>query len=394
MSGVPGRGWIRILAACAVLLVVAFVVQILTFAAFGFLLYGAVVLLVGVWNAWVTTVWVQSWRSRSPRTLVGLPLVFAILSAFATVAWSALVLTLFSGGKGVLLVAYLVAFAESLVVFRASAVRSRRDVVLPIYNFAGTVFLATWAAQESWSGLGALELPVHALTRDVATFQTLHFFALAGFLPIFLVPPILAKPKGLRRWSGDQVVVPAYRSAFLSRPRVDRFARTVSQLLGLWSVYTVVALLVFALPSAQSVASFHGLPAPSGAAYAVDENLTFSVVLGSLTDVVAPPPNYRDLVRREAALAAALRVDAVRFDLKTELIRSAEGIAALDWAAAELRGQGFRLVLSPFGRDAWTAAKPTYESLNATIHEDAVFLAGASVRSGSSRSSSRTDRST
>src|SRR3990170_4637264 len=375
MAGLLSRAWLRVLAACAALLLVAFGVMVLTFGAYGLLLYAAVIVLVGVWNAWVAVAWIQSWRRRSPHPSPDSVVALGLASGFVVVAWSVLMPSLFTGGKAVLLLAYAIALGETIVVVWRSGVRGKRDLLLPFYNAAGTAFLATWALQESGGDVGPLGLLVHALTRDVATFQTLHFYPLAGFLPIFLFPPVLAKPKAFRPRAAA-AAIPEYHSPAISRRRlVARGARVVSRAVGLWSIYTVVVLLVFAVPSLQAISGFHALPAPGDAAYAIDENLTFAVVLGSLTDVVAPPPNYQDLVRREVLLAARLRVDAVRFDVKTELLESPEGLAALDWAIAELRGQGFRIILSPFGRDAWAAVKPTFESLNGTIHDDAVRLA-------------------
>lgn len=373
------RHWIPPLVGSALLAVGSIFFTLLTGGALGLVLWGAVILLAAVWNAWVTVVWLASWRRASPRSYAHPALYLGIASAFVAILWSAGVPAFQSGPKGLFAVAYLLAFVESAVTFVVSATRTRRDYLLPLYNLVGALYVALWSSQESGAdATGALGLLVHIVTRDVAVFQTFNFFVLAGFLPIFIAPPFLAKPKGIRPGVRGVPSLPPYASPLLERrAAIARSARGISQLAGVWPIYAVVALLVFSPLAAQDVGSFLTLPAPDAASYGVNPNLTFAIVLGSLTDVQAPPPGYRDIVYHEVLLAEALRVRAVRFDVQQELLEAPGGLDALTWSIQQFRQQGFEIILAPFGRASWSSSHPTFADLNRTIHDEAVALASA-----------------
>ena len=369
------RRSVRFLAASAVLLLASIGFTLVTGGAFGLIIWGGVVVVAGIWNAWVTFNWIRSWRAVSPRSAP--LLVAAVASGAVTVAWTVLVPGLFGSLKSLLLGAYILAVAESSLVLATSGWRSRRDFAIPLYNIAGSLFLASWASQEvgvDVASLGGLFL--HALTRDVALFQTFTFNLLAIFVPIFLFPPLLSKPKALAFGPRAAVVVPMYVSPFLASHRsLDLVARAFSRLIGFWSAYVVVALIAFAPLAFASLGGFYALPPASSAKYRIDTNVSFAIVLGSLTDVRSAPADYQLIIDREVHLAAALRVHYVRFDIKTELLNSTDGLAALDWAVVRLRGQGFGLILSPFGADSWLANHPSFAELNRTLHDESVFLA-------------------
>ncbi|OGS48783.1 MAG: hypothetical protein A3K68_00165 [Euryarchaeota archaeon RBG_16_68_13] len=361
----------------AVLLVPAsLVVTSLTGGALGIVVYAGLLILLTVWNAWAVLDLARAvWFARAHRRALGVHVGLLAGALAAALLWGA-GLDLSTKPRAPLFVAAALSLAYTVLQLFLSARRSRRDLLAPFYNLFNVVFLAVYlAAEQPATAVGNLPL---AFARSVALFQFLNIHFVAAFGPFLLLPSFLPKLKGLK-WPPGAPEGPGFGELLgRRRPTVRRWlhppARIVSTAAGGFVVYAAVALLVFLPFGYATVASFNGID-PAALPYGVQPGTEFAATAGSLTDIVRPPANWPALVERERALAAELDLDFLRFDLKTEFLRDPTSLAALDRAVADIRSDGRDVILSPFGADSWSSSRPTFEDLNRTIADDAVFLA-------------------
>ncbi len=375
-AGRRRREWALILGVAVLLVPVSVIVTSLTGGALGVLAYAVLLVLLTLWNAWVVLDLARAtWFARGHRKALGVHTGLLAVALAAGILWGS-GFDLATKPRAPLFVAAALSLTFTVLQLFLSARRSRRDFLAPFYNLFNVVFLAVFlAAEQPAASVGSLPL---AFARSVALFQVLNIHVVAAFGPFLMLPSFLPKLKGLK-WPPGAPEGPGFGELLgRRRPAVRRWlhppARAVSTAAGAFVVYAAVALMVFLPIGYVTVASFNGID-PAALPYGLQPGTEFAATAGSLTDVVRAPADWAALVDRERMFAAELDLDFLRFDLKTEFLRDPASLAALDRAVADIRSDGRDVILSPFGADAWSSSRPTFDDLNRTIADDAVLLA-------------------
>ncbi len=369
------REWAVIVGIAVLLIPVSFLVMALTFGALFLVTYIGFLALFTLWNSWAMLDLMRAaWAARRVPGVLGLRLSLIALGLPSALLWG-IPVDLPGRPKGPLMIAALLALVFTAAQFMLTARRSRRDYFAPVYNLFNLVFLAAFAAAEHGPPPEAGPLP-YVFARSVGLFQMINMSFIAGFAPLFILPSYLPKVKGLR-WPANAPEGPGF-DAFLRRlPRarstVHRAAWALSKASGGLVLYAAVALLVLSPLAAGGVGSFYSgyqaRPPPAS------PGVQFAATAGAFTDILRPPPNWHELVDREIALAKELRMDYIRYDLKTELLSDNASIAALGEAVGSIRAAGLDVILNPFGMERWSTSHPTFEELNRTLAQDSLLLA-------------------
>ncbi len=371
------REWLAIVGIAVLLFLVSFPFAILTLGALMVPVYATMLVVLDVWNGWVVVDLARtSWDARrDPRAMVvRLGLLAPALLALA--GWLGPP-DIFNRPKTPLAGAALFALVYSIAQFVLTGRRTHRDFFAPVYNLFNLVFLSAWVAAEGSTGKDPGPL-TYAFAHSVGLFQMLNISFVAGWGPFFVLPSYLPKVKGLRWPLGS----PQGRGfGFLVRrlpgaigSGVRKAAWGFSKASGGLVVYATVALLLLLPLAASSTGSFYAID-PTTLARRATSGVHFAATAGTFTGVTRAPPNWRDLVAREVEDARALGLDCVRYDLQVELLQDPSSLAALDDAVAAVRTGGLDIILSPFGSNAWGGSHPSFEELNRTIADEAVFLA-------------------
>lgn len=371
------REWIVILGLAFFLFFLSFPFAILTLGALMIPVYATMLVVLDVWNGWaVLDLARASWEARRhPRALavhVGL-----LAPALLAVAGWLSPPDIFNRPKTPVAGAALFALIYSIAQVVFTGRRTHRDFFAPVYNLFNLVFLSAWVTAEGSTGSDPGPL-TYAFAHSVGLFQMLNISFVAGWGPFFVLPSYLPKLKGLR-WSPG---TPQGRGfGFLLRRLpptlqggVRKAAWGISKASGGLVIYATVALLLLFPLAVGSTGSFYAID-PTTLPHHPTLGVHFAATGGAFTGVTRAPPNWRDLVAREVTDARALGLDYVRYDLQVELLQDASSLGALDEALCAVRAGGLDVILSPYGSSGWAGSHPSFEELNRTIAEEAVFLA-------------------
>lgn len=374
---------------------------VLTFIAgnpFGIDLWVLAIVLVAFWN--FRTTW-HAWKRfralpRSDGTRRRRELLLFLGALGCSLFWGPLYPLLFTPFAPFELLGALFASLWALVRLgrapHTGAPRSRLSILLPVYDlYALVTTLALTLANYAIFPTGAPTLLFYGLVRGNALFQELGVSFLAGFLIVFVLPPVLPEPllpaadpaAALAAPTGASPAPPPGSGArvppsvrFRARPGALATAvRSLRVALAVTVIFTAAYMVVLTPLGYVEVGGFDALPGVSGSSYALEPGFRFGIVAASLTDTLAPPPHFPQVLAEEISLAKTLGVNYVRFDLQEELLNSPQGPADLHMAVDELRNASLGVILSPFGYQSWGSDHPSPALLNATIYNESLYLA-------------------
>ncbi len=363
----------------------------------GIELWVLVLVLVALWN--FRTAW-HAWKRfravpRTDGTRKRRELLLFLGSLGCAVFWGPLYPLLYTPFAAFELLGALFAGIWAMVRLRratpAGSARSRLAIFLPVYDLFALLTALAWTfANYALFPEGVPSLLFYGLVRGNALFQELGVSLLAGFLVVFVLPPVLPEPlepaavPAVTGPTGPVVAEPSASGARVPpparlrpRPRLLTTAvRTLRVAVAVTVVLTSAYMVVLTPLGYDEVGGFDALPGVGGSSYALEPGFRFGIVAASLTDTLAPPPDFPRVLAEEISLARSLGVNYVRFDIQEELLHSPQGPADLRMAVDELRNASFGVILSPFGYESWGSNHPSLTVLNATIYNESLYLAG------------------
>jgi hypothetical protein len=308
---------------------------------------------VGVWNFTV----IRHLFKTGPKIWQTYALAGAMVPVF--LCWTLFHPVLFKYSRGLLMLTYFIALVLSVMVARRAAKRGLGHYFVPIYNALGMIVMGIWMAQD---GGGAIPSAVAPFGYASGITQALNFYVLAFLMPFLFLPPML-----LKFVKEDFPLLSA--SGKINLQTVGwGLGKGVSVL----SAYFVGFMIISAAIGAGDISSF----SEKNQDYQTSPGMKFAIVARSLTAEKAPRDGWQDEVSREISSAKELGLDYIRYDVRSDLIESQEGLSTLRNASERLHAEGLDLMVGLYGRASWPVALPdSFEGYQEQITSDTLAVA-------------------
>jgi len=316
----------------------------------GYLLF---TVLIGVWNFSV----IRHLLKSGPKIWQTYVLAGAMVPVF--LCWTLFHPVLFKYTRGLLMLTYFIALVLSVMVARRAAKRGLGHYFVPIYNALGMLVMGIWMAQDGGNPIPAFVAPLGYASGIT---QALNFYFLSLFMPFLFLPPMFLKFE-----REDRPVLSAS-----GKINMQTLGWGVGKAASALSAYFVGFMIIAAAIGAGNISSF----SDEKPDYQQHPDMKFSIVARSLTAEKNPKAGWQDEVSHEIASAKELGLDYIRYDVRSELVESGEGLAALRNASERVRADGIALMIGVYGRASWPVTLPeSFEAYRAQIASDALAVA-------------------
>ncbi|MFH0816337.1 MAG: hypothetical protein V1934_05930 [Methanobacteriota archaeon] len=319
----------------------------------GFAGYMLLTVLIGVWNVTV----IRHLWTTGPKVWQTYALAGAMVPVF--LCWTLFHPVLFKYTRAVLLFTFFVALVMSVMASRRAVKRGLRHYFVPVYNALGMGIMAIWLAQEGASGIPSFVAP---LGYASGLTQALNYYYLAFLMPFLFLPPILLKFE-----SEDKPVLSPR-----GKISIQTVGWGVGKAVSALSAYIVGFVLISVALGAANISSF----SDDSPDYQPRPEMKFAIVSRSFTAEKSPISGWRDEVALEISAAKEMGLDFLRYDIRSEMVESTEGIAALQSVSDSVRAEGMGLMLGLYGRADWPVQLPSsFDAYCAQITADTLAVA-------------------